>query len=145
MPAQEMNDCPATAYTWFVLMQLDQHRERSMGVEALKIKDLALYKGNSGPEDRRRAAEVLAMPLMNLYSALGKAGLADTVTMDQAKQKIVGVLVDGEKTILDLAAAFEICYRFPDETRPKGKGTQGNEETVLNVQGACGLIRKEAK
>jgi hypothetical protein len=96
-------------------MQLDQHREQSMGDTALKIKDLALHKEHCGPEDRRRAAEALAGPLMNLYSALGKAWLADGVTVDQAKQLIVGVLVDGEKTVRDLAAAFGKCYCFPEE------------------------------
>ena len=118
MPAQE-NDSPAPAYTWFVLMQLDQHREQSMGDRALKIKDLALHKDHSGLEDRQRAAEALAVPLMNLYSALGKAGLDSNVTMDQAKQMVVGVLLDGEKTVLDLAEVFGKCYRFPDEGRPE--------------------------
>ena len=118
MPAQERDDSTASAYTWFVLMQLDQHREQSMGDEALKIKDLALHKNHSGPGDLQRAAEALAVPLMNLYSALGKAGLDSGVTMDQAKQMIVGVLLDGEKTVLDLAAVFDKCYRFPEEGRP---------------------------
>ena len=119
MPEQERNDSPAPAYTWFVLMQLDQHREQSMGDRALKIKDLALHKDYSGPEDLQRAAEALAVPLMNLYSALGKAGLDSDVTMDQAKQMVVGVLLDGEKTVLDLAEVFGKCYRFPDEGRPE--------------------------
>ena len=118
MLEQERNDSPAPAYTWFVLMQLDQHREQSMGGRALKIKDLALHKGYSGPEDLQRAAEALAVPLMNLYSALGNAGLDSNVTMDQAKQMVVGVLLDGEKTVLDLAAVFDKCYRFPEEGRP---------------------------
>ena len=129
MLAQERNDSPAPAYTWLVLMQLDQHREQSMGDKALKIKDLALHKDYSGPEDRRGAAEALAVPLMNLYSALGKAGLDGGVTMAQAKQMIVGVLLDGEKTVLDLAAVLEKCYQFPDEGFPTGKRMQGNEET----------------
>jgi hypothetical protein len=115
MPAQEINDGPASAYTWFVLMQLGQHREESMGDTALKIKDLAFHKAHTGPEDRRRAAEALAGPLMNLYSALGRAGLADGVTVDQAKQQIVGVLLEGEKTVRDLAAVFCKCYCFPEE------------------------------
>jgi hypothetical protein len=119
MPVQEQNDGPAFAYTWFVLMQLDQHRERSMGDKVLQIKDLAFHKDHSGPVDRQAAAEVLAVPLMNLYSALGKAGLDAGVTMDQAKQLIVGVLLDGEKTVLDLAAAFCKCYRFPVEGQPE--------------------------
>jgi hypothetical protein len=100
-------------------MQLDQHREQSMGDRALKIKDLAFHKDYSGPEDLQRAAETLAVPLMNLYSALGKAGLDSNVTMDQAKHMVVGVLLDGEKTILDLAAVFSECYRFPDEGQPE--------------------------
>lgn len=119
MPAQERDDGPAPAYTWFVLMQLDQHREQSMGDRTLKIKDLAFHKEHSGPGDRRRAAEALAVPLMNLYSALGKAGLDGGVTMDQARQMIVSVLLDGEQTVLDLAAVFGKCYRFPDEGRPE--------------------------
>jgi len=120
MPAQEeRNDSPAPAYTWFVLLQLDQHHERSIGEGTLKIKDLALHKEHSGPEDRQRAAETLAVPLMNLYSALGEAGLDGCVTMDQAKQMIVDVLLDGEKTVLDLAAVFGKCYRFPEEGRPE--------------------------
>lgn len=119
MPAQDRNDSPAPAYTWFVLMQLDQHHEQSMGDTALKIKDLAFHKEHTGPEDRQRAAEALALPLMNLYSALGKAGLDNSVTMDQAKDLIVGILLDGEKTVLDLAAIFGKCYRFPDEGRPE--------------------------
>ncbi len=90
-----------------------------MGDTALRIKDLAFHKEGRGPEDRQRAAEALAGPLMNLYSALGKAGLACGVTMDQAKQLIVGVLTDGEKTVLDLAAVFGKCYRFPDEGLPE--------------------------
>jgi hypothetical protein len=112
---QERNDSAASAYTWFVLMQLGQHREQSMGDTALKIKDLAFHKEHSGPEERQRAAETLAVPLMNLYSALGRAGLAGGVTADQAKQQIVGVLLDGEKTVQDLAAAFCKCYCFPEE------------------------------
>ena len=116
---EQENDSPAPAYTWIVLMQLDQHRERSMGDRALKIKDLALHKNHGGLEDRQRAAEALAVPLMNLYSALGKAGLDGSVTVDQAKQMIVGVLLDGEKTVLDLAAVFEKCYRFPEEGLPE--------------------------
>lgn len=115
MPVQERNDGPAAAYTWIVLKQLDQHRERSMGDTALKIKDLAFHKEHIGPEDRQRAAEALAGPLMNLYSALGRAGFAGGVTVDQAKQAIVGVLEDGEKTVLDLAAVFDKCYCFPEE------------------------------
>ncbi len=118
MHAQE-NDSLAPAYTWFVLMQLDQHREQSIGERPLRIKDLALHKEHSGPEDRQRAAEALAVPLMNLYSALGQAGLDSNVTMDQAKQMVVGVLLDGEKTVLDLAEVFGKCYRFPDEGRPE--------------------------
>jgi hypothetical protein len=118
MPAQERNDSPAPAYTWFVLLQLDQHHEQSIGEGALRIKDLALHKDH-GPGDRQRAAEALAVPLMNLYSALGKAGLDNSLTMDQAKEMIVGVLLDGEKTVLDLAAVFGKCYRFPEEGRPE--------------------------
>jgi hypothetical protein len=119
MPEQERNDSSAPVYTWFVLMQLDQHCEQSMGDRALKIKDLALHKDHSGTGDLQRAAEALAVPLMNLYSALGRAGLDSDVTMDQAKQMVVGVLLDGEKTVLDLAEVFGKCYRFPDEGRPE--------------------------
>jgi hypothetical protein len=32
---------------------------------------------------------------------------------------VVGVLLDGEKTVLDLAAIFDKCYQFPDEGRPE--------------------------
>ena len=115
MPSQERNDGLAPVYTWLVLRQLDQHREQSMDNRVIKIKDLAFHKEQNGPEDRRRAAEALAVPLMNLYSALRNAGLESGMTVGQAKQMIVGVLLDGEKTVVDLAAAFGKCYRFPYE------------------------------
>ena len=47
---------------------------------------------------------------MNLYSALGEAGLERGVTVDQAKQMIVAVLPNGEKTLMDFAEAFGKCY-----------------------------------
>ncbi len=102
-----------SVYTWFVLMQLDQHRKDVADCRSMKIRELAFYSGHEGPDDRRRAAEALALPLMNLYSALGKTALERGVSMDQAKQMIVGVLLDGEKTVTDLAAALDECYQLP--------------------------------
>jgi hypothetical protein len=111
------NDHLTPIYTWFVLMQLDQHHKEFMDGSRLKIRELALHKGSNGHGDLRRAAESLAMPLMNLYSALGGAELKRDVSPEQAKEKVVCVLLDKEKTVTDLAAALDACYLCPDVSR----------------------------
>ncbi len=121
MDAHEKKDCPAPAFsfTWLVLRQLDQHRKAFRDGRTIKIKELAFNEENGEPTNRQRAAEALAVPMMNLYSALGEAELASGMTMERAKEIIVNVLMDGEKTVLDLSEAFDRCYRFaPEEGRP---------------------------
>ncbi len=104
------NDLAAT-YAWFVLKRFDQHQEDIVN-GTMKMGKLALHKASPDPGERRRAAEALAMPLLNLYSALRRAALED-VTQEEAKQMVVAVLLDGEKTVEDLAAVFTRCYPSP--------------------------------
>ncbi len=113
MHVQVRNNSLVLVYTWFVLRLLDQHQEEFMEGRTTKIGDLALHKEMNGPGDGRRAAGALAMPLMNLYSALSRAALESGVTEEQATQMVVDVLLDRDKTVTDLAEVFGICYQPP--------------------------------
>ncbi len=113
----EVTGYTARVYTWFALRLLGQHQEEFMKGRTMKIGELALHNGN-GPVDRRSAAGALAMPLMNLYSALGRAALESGVTEEQATQMVVDVLLDRDKTVTDLAEVFGRCYQPPQAGQP---------------------------
>ncbi len=112
MRVREKSNNLVSIYLWFVLRHLDQHHKEYAESRALKIGDLALHRDDP-LKDRRRLAEALAMPMMNFYSALGRVALKKSETREQVKQKIVGVLMDREKTIKDLVTVFSTCFEPP--------------------------------
>jgi hypothetical protein len=112
MPLNEKNGSRAHVYTWLVLMQLEQHGKAARDDDAVKIKELAFNHENRN-DGGRAAAEALASPIMNLFSALTQAELASGMSPDLVKRMLVDVLADGEKTVRDLSTALDACYRIP--------------------------------
>ncbi len=101
-----------SVYLWFVLRQLDQHHEDFMESRNMKVGDLAMHRAR-GATDRMRAAEALAMPLMNLYGALTRAAIIGGMTFEQVREKVASVLQDEHNSISDLADVFVGCFQPP--------------------------------
>jgi hypothetical protein len=109
------NNNLADIYTWFNLKQLNQHSEDFDSSQKLTIKQLAFYNELASAEAKRLAAEALAIPLVNLYQSIGKADFEKGMTKAKAKNALIEILVDGKKTIVELATVADDCFHFPNE------------------------------
>jgi len=109
------NNNLADVYTWFILKQLNQHNEDFATCQKLTIKNLHFYNDLASPENKRLLAEALAIPLVNLYQSLGKADFEKGMTKDKAKESLIDILIDGTKSIVELATVADDCFHFPNE------------------------------
>ncbi len=109
------NNNLAHVQTWFNLKLLNEHKRSFEQAKDLKISQLNFYKELGSPQDKRRNAEALVIPLMNLYETIGKAGFEPGVTKAKAKERLVNVLVQQDNTMVDLAGAADACYHFKGE------------------------------
>ena len=109
------NNNPADLFTWFNLKQLKQLSKDFDSSQKLTVKQLNFYNELASAEAKRLAAEALAIPLVNLYQSIGKADFEKGMTKDKAKDSLIDVLVDGTKTIVELATVADSCFHFPNE------------------------------
>jgi hypothetical protein len=109
------NNNLADVYTWFNLKQLNQHSEDFDSCQKLTIKQLAFYNELASVAAKRLAAEALAIPLVNLYQSIGKADFEKGMTKDKSKDSLIAILMDGTKTIVELATVADSCFHFPNE------------------------------
>ncbi|MFZ5625502.1 MAG: hypothetical protein ACOY71_13935 [Gemmatimonadota bacterium] len=98
--------------TWLTLRVLDQTRKVFDDAGAVRMQDLGFWNPAATDALRRGAARALARQLDNVFTMIRGAKYENGKTSTAAVNAMVDVLVDGNKTIADLAAANDASYHF---------------------------------
>src|SRR5437773_5837600 len=102
--------------TWSTLFVLNQHQETFPDADALKMKELTFFTRTDDGQLRKVMARDLAIAMDNTFRLIRHAKFEKGVKPASALKDMVDTLLDGEKTMTDLAAANDTNYLFLGET-----------------------------
>lgn len=109
------NNNLAHRYTWYITKRLGIHKRSFSNSQTLKLKQFDYYVTTATAAEKKQRAKTFAMILSNLYQDIGNATLEKNITHAKGIAALVTVLLDGEKTLMDLAATADTVYYFPGE------------------------------
>jgi purine-cytosine permease-like protein len=107
----------ACTTTWSTLVVLDQIKDVFNDSGTLKICDFTFWNRAASSNMKRLMASTLAIQMDNVFTMIRGAKYEDGITKDKAISDIVDILVNGDKTVLDLAEVNDNNYLFWQEVK----------------------------
>lgn len=102
----------ACTSVWVALRLLEQSKKVFKVSGIIPVKKFLFWNPAASAEMRRLQATTLAKQMDNIFRLIDGATLEKDVTVADAVASMAGILVDGDQTMADLAAACDACYRF---------------------------------
>ena len=107
---------PAHIDTWFSLFRLGQIRKHFNASGNIKMSELTFFNPTSNADSLQIEATLIANTIDKVFTSWG-AKLENNITRNTALLEMVKILVDKDKTILDLAEKNDENYFFTDEIK----------------------------
>ena len=102
--------------TWFSLFRLGQIKSTFEESSQIKMGELKFYNPASGPDHLKIEATLLADTIDRVFTAWGNR-LEEHVSRNEAMAAMIGILLDKEKTIGELAETNDKNYVFFNESK----------------------------
>lgn len=109
-------DKPAHVDTWFSLFRLGQIRKHFNASGNIKMSDLTFFNPTSSPDSLKVEATLIANTIDKVFTSWG-AKLESNISRNTALFEMVKILIDKDKTVLDLAEKNDQSYLFTNETK----------------------------
>lgn len=109
-------DKPAHVDTWFSLFRLKQIREPFDGAGKIKMSELLFYNPTSSDDHLKIEATLIANTIDKQFTGWG-AKLENNISRNAAILDMINILIDKEKTILELAEINDKNYFFVNEKK----------------------------
>lgn len=107
---------PSHVDTWFSLFRLRQTRKHFAEAGDSKMSDLLFYNPTSSNEYLKIEATLIANTIDKQFTSWG-ASLENNVSRNAAIFEMITVLLDKDKTILELAEVNDKNYFFQNEKK----------------------------
>lgn len=105
---------PAQVDTWFSLFRLGQIRKQFNAAGNMKMSELTFFNPTASKESLKMEATLIADTMDRLISGLG-ARLENNISRHKALSDMITLLIDKDKTIMDLATKNDANYFFINE------------------------------
>lgn len=109
-------DKPAHVDTWFSLFRLGQIRKQFNASGKIKMSELTFYNPTVSNDSLKVEATLIADTIDRVFTSWG-AKLENNISRNTALNEMIQVLLDKEKTLLDLAEKNDENYFFTNETK----------------------------
>lgn len=109
-------DSPAHVDTWFSLFKLGQISQVFEASGDIKMSELTFYNPTININSLQTEAALIADTIDKVLTSWG-ARLENNITIDTALSEMIEILLDKDKTILDLAEKNDENYFFTNETK----------------------------
>ena len=106
----------ACVKTWIHLKTLDQLNKVFEDSGKVKSKELQFWDDSASGSTRTLQANTLAQQLDSMFRQFDKAKYETGSDLTKAVSAMVSILIDGDKTVADLAQVVETNYHFTGET-----------------------------
>ena len=107
---------PAHVDTWFSLFRLGQIRKQFNESGKIKMSELTFYNPTVSNDSLKIEATLIADTIDRVFISWG-AKLENNISRNTALNEMIQVLLDKEKTLLDLAEKNDENYFFINETK----------------------------
>ena len=111
MPLWTSNNL-ACLNVWSTTYVMKQHKKTFKNAELLKMKELLFYNPLLTKDELTFEAEGIADFFDKVFKNTCAATYEENVTKSLAMEAMVNVLIDGNKTMADLAAIVDDNYKF---------------------------------
>ena len=105
----------ACTTTWSTLRSLGQHKEVFSKSGSLPMKQLTFWNSTATAQMKDLQAKTLARQIDNVFLKIRKAKYEGGVNTDRAIGDMASVMINGEKTVGELAAVIDDDYTFWEE------------------------------
>jgi hypothetical protein len=102
----------ACTSVWLALRLLEQSKKVFKVSGTIPVKKFLFWNPTASAEMRRLQATTLAKQMDNIFRQIDGATLEKGVTVTDAVAGMVGILVDADQTMADLAELCDANYRF---------------------------------
>ncbi len=107
---------PAHVDTWFSLFRLGQIRKQFSASGKIKMSELTFFNPLSSADSLKVEATLIADTIDRVFTSWG-AKLENDITRNAALKDMIQILLDKEKSLLDLAEKNDKNYFFTSETK----------------------------
>ncbi len=109
-------DKPAHVDTWFSLFRLGQISKKFSASGKIRMSELTFFNPTIGKDSLKVEATLIADTIDRVFTSWG-AKLENNISRNTALNDMIQVLLDKEKTVLDLAEKNDENYFFTSETK----------------------------
>lgn len=102
---------------WTALYSMKQLSTNFDESENLKMNDLTFYNSLSSAELRKQQSTIIADQLDNVFRIGSGATFETGIDRTKAMSNMIGVLIDDEKLVKDLASTVDDVYNFWGERK----------------------------
>ena len=107
---------PSHVDTWFSLFRLGQISKHFNPSGKIKMSELTFYNPTVSNDSLKVEATLIADTIDRVFTSWG-AKLENNISRNTALTEMIKILLDKDKTILDLAEKNDEIYFFTNETK----------------------------